>query len=67
MINKNVMKCLFSHWPCNSSSDSRIGFRMAVLSQGELLKYYELIYLLFFYKTMKEDYVAAAVKDNFRE
>ena len=34
LINKNVMKWMFSHWPCYRSSASRIDLRMTVLALG---------------------------------
>ena len=35
LINKNVMKWIFSHWPCYRSEGSRIGLRTAVLARCE--------------------------------
>ena len=32
LINKNVIKWMFSYWPCYSFSASHIGLRMAVLA-----------------------------------
>ena len=34
LINKNVMKWMFSHWPCYRSSASRFEIWMAVLARG---------------------------------
>ena len=37
LVNKGVMKCVFSYWSCIMSSYSCIGSRSAVLARGEHL------------------------------